>query len=167
MTPRIGFGYDVHRTAPGEGIRLGGVELPAPFSLQAHSDGDVLLHAIIDALLGALAEWDIGTHFPDDDPDYQNASGAELLQRCLSILEERGYRLGNLDASIIAERPKLKPYVPEMREALAMMTDWPKERISIKATTHEGLGPIGQGEGLAVHAVALLIPSEASADHDA
>ncbi len=165
MIPRIGFGYDVHRTQEGDGIRLGGVKLAAPFALRAHSDGDVLVHAVIDAYLGALGKGDIGTQFPDDDPAYKNASGTELLKRTLPFLQEEGYCLGNLDASIITEQPKLKDKIPDIRANLAVILDCPEEKVSVKATTHEGLGALGRQEGVAVHAVALLIPYGHRPDH--
>ena len=166
MTPRIGFGYDVHRSTRGDKVRLASVDIPAPFSLQAHSDGDVLIHAAIDALLGALALGDIGTHFPDDDPSFQNASGRELLERTLPLVREKGYRLGNLDATIIAERPKLKPFIPEMRKALSHIGGWEEGKLSLKATTHEELGPIGRREGIAAHVTVLLIPSDRGPQKD-
>ncbi|MFB6257128.1 MAG: 2-C-methyl-D-erythritol 2,4-cyclodiphosphate synthase [Flavobacteriales bacterium] len=161
MIPRIGFGYDVHRSTAGEKIRLGGVDVPAPFSLEAHSDGDVLIHALIDALLGAMGDGDIGTHFPDDDPNYQNVPGTHLLQKTLKRVEKNGYSFGNLDATILAEEPKLKGYIPSMKKELAKALDVSDETLSLKATTHEKLGPIGDSQGVAVHAVVLLFPSDA------
>lgn len=160
MVPRIGLGYDIHRTETGEQIRLGGLDLQAPFSLRAHSDGDVLIHAVIDALLGALALGDIGTHFPDDDPRFSNVSGTELLERTLPLIEAEGCCIGNLDTTIIAERPKLKEHVSEIRSSLAGIIGCSEKKLSIKATTHEKLGPTGREEGVAVHAVVLLISSD-------
>lgn len=157
--PRVGFGYDIHRTMEeGEGFPLGGTWIPAPFGLVAHSDGDVLIHALIDALFGATALGDIGTHFPDDDPAYQNATGPQLLEASLEKVREAAYGIGNIDATVIAEKPKIAPYIPEIRKKLASLMDLPQSRISVKATTHEKLGPLGASEGIAVQAVALLHP---------
>lgn len=166
MIPRIGNGYDVHRRTEGDEIRLGGVRIPAPFSLQAHSDGDVLIHAMIDALLGALGRGDIGSLFPDDDPGFQNASGLELLERTLPVLDQEGYGVGNLDATVIAQEPKLESYIPRMRERIGKAVDRSPDRVSVKATTHEGLGPLGNAEGIAVYAVALLLPFEEGTGND-
>jgi 2-C-methyl-D-erythritol 2,4-cyclodiphosphate synthase len=166
MIPRIGYGYDLHRSKEGDGIRLGGVDLPAPFALEAHSDGDVLIHALIDSLLGALARGDIGSLFPDDDPKFQNASGKELLERTLPILNEEGYGIGNIDATVIAERPKLNPYIPSIRQSLSELLATPADRLSVKATTHEKLGPLGRGKGIATHVAALLYPMSPSSDQD-
>lgn len=166
MTPRIGFGYDVHRCGEGDSVRLGGVDIPAPFGLEAHSDGDVLIHALIDALLGALARGDIGTLFPDDDPSFRNASGKELLEQTLPILAEEAYSIANIDATVIAERPKLKPYIPSIRARVSELLDLPIGRVSVKATTHEKLGALGQGEGIAVHVVTFLLPSDRRSDQE-
>lgn len=167
MIPRIGYGYDLHRSKEGDGIRVGGVDLPAPFSLEAHSDGDVLIHALIDSLLGALARGDIGTLFPDNDPKFRDASGRELLERTLPILHEEGYGVGNIDATVIAEQPKLNPYILPIRQSLSELLATPADRLSVKATTHEKLGPLGRGEGVAAHVVALLYPLSPRSDQDA
>ncbi len=153
---RIGQGYDVHRLIEGRKLILGGVEIPHPKGLLGHSDADVLLHAICDALLGAAALGDIGTHFPDHDPAYEGISSLILLQSCRKLLWECGYTVGNLDATIIAQQPKLAPYLPQMRQAIAKGLKVPIDRISIKATTEEGLGFSGREEGIAASAVVLL-----------
>ncbi len=156
MEQRIGWGYDIHRSIEGDGFRLGGVDIPASFALDAHSDGDVLIHSSIDALFGALALGDIGSHFPDDDPQYKDADSRELLQRSFDLVRNEGYELGNLDATIIAEAPKLNPHIDSIRSELAELLGVEKGKVSVKATTHEGLGPIGAGEGIAAQVVVLL-----------
>ena len=153
---RIGHGYDVHRLVPGRRLILGGVEIPFEKGLLGHSDADVLAHALMDALLGAAALGDIGQWFPDKDPRYEGADSLELLRTVAGALRERGYTLGNVDCTILAQRPKLAPYIPHMRENLAGAMDLPLERVSVKATTEEGLGFTGEGLGIAAHAVALL-----------
>lgn len=157
MSPfRIGFGYDVHQLVEGRKLILGGVDIPHPKGLLGHSDADALLHAITDALFGALALGDIGSHFPDTDPEFKNADSRELLRRCYSEITERGYILGNIDATIVAERPKLLQYIPDMRKNLADDLECPPDAVSIKATTSEKMGFVGTEEGIAVNAVALI-----------
>ena len=153
---RIGHGYDVHRLTEGRRLILGGVEIPFEKGLLGHSDADVLAHAVMDALLGAAALGDIGTLFPDSDPAYEGAEGAALLGRVARILEENGYKVGNVDATVLAQRPKLAPHIPLMRERLAAAMGIGPEQVSVKATTEEGLGFTGAGEGMAAHAVALI-----------
>lgn len=156
--PRIGHGYDVHRLVEGRRLILGGVEVPFERGLLGHSDADVLLHAVADALLGAAALGDIGHLFPDDDPAYLGADSRVLLRRVAEVLGEHGYRVGNVDATLIAQRPKVAPYVLEMRRNIAADLGLPLEQISVKATTEEHLGFTGSGEGMAAHAVALIFP---------
>ena len=146
---RIGHGYDVHRLVPGRRLILGGVEIPWEKGLLGHSDADVLTHALMDALLGAAALGDIGHLFPDKDPAYEGADSVELLRQVVRILGEKGFRVGNVDVTVIAQRPKLAPYIPRMRQILAEAMNVAQERVSVKATTEEGLG-------IAAHAVALI-----------
>ena len=153
---RIGHGYDVHRLVEGRKLILGGVDIPFEKGLLGHSDADVLAHAIMDALLGAAALGDIGKLFPDNDPAYEGADSLVLLRRVAGILEESGYRVGNVDATVLAQRPKLAPHIPAMRERLAGAMNIPADRVSVKATTEEGLGFTGSGEGIAAHAVVLI-----------
>ncbi len=153
---RIGHGYDVHRLTEGRKLILGGVEIPFEKGLLGHSDADVLAHAVMDALLGAAALGDIGKLFPDSDPAYEGADSLALLQRVTEVLEEDGYRVGNVDATVLAQRPKLAPHIPLMREKLARAMGVGTGRVSVKATTEEGLGFTGAGEGIAAHAVALI-----------
>ena len=153
---RVGYGYDVHRYAEGRKLILGGIEVPAPRGLLGHSDADVLLHAIADALLGAAAMRDIGYHFPDSDPRYAGADSMILLREVLMLLRERGYWVGNIDATIVAEAPKLNPIIPRMQERIAETLDLSTDEISIKATTNERMGFVGREEGMAAHAVALI-----------
>ena len=153
---RIGHGYDVHRLVDERKLILGGVEVPHTKGLLGHSDADVLTHAIMDALLGAAGLWDIGHAFPDTDDSYKGISSLLLLARVMTMLEERGLSVGNVDATIIAQRPKLAPYIPQMREKLAQLMRVSPDRINVKATTEETLGFTGTGEGMAAHAVALL-----------
>lgn len=153
---RIGHGYDVHRLKEGRKLILGGVEIPWDLGLDGHSDADVLLHAVMDALLGAAALGDIGKWFPDTDPQYRGISSMELLRQVAALLRERGYRVGNVDVTVVAQRPKLLPHIPQMRDNLARMLDVTADRINVKATTEEGLGFTGTGEGMAAHAVCLL-----------
>lgn len=153
---RIGHGYDVHRLAEGRALILGGVDIPFDKGLLGHSDADVLAHAVIDALLGALALGDIGKLFPDTDESYKNADSMRLLRRVTEFVTEKGYRLANLDATVLAEKPKLAPFIPRMRERLAEVFEAETEQISVKATTEEGLGFTGEGMGIAAHAVVLL-----------
>ena len=153
---RIGHGYDVHRLAEGRKLILGGVEIPWERGLLGHSDADVLTHAVMDALLGAAGLGDIGRHFPDSDPAYAGADSLELLAHVAGLLRERGFSVGNVDATILAQRPKLAGYIPQMRDNLARVMGVGPERVNVKATTEEGLGFTGSGEGMAAHAVCLL-----------
>ena len=153
---RIGHGYDVHRLVPGRKLILGGAELPFEKGLLGHSDADVLTHAVMDALLGAAALGDIGKLFPDNDPAYEGADSLVLLRRVTEMLAEHGYRIGNVDATVLAQRPRLAPHIPAMRERLAVAMGISVEQVSVKATTEEGLGFTGAGEGIAAHAVALI-----------
>ncbi len=153
---RIGHGYDVHRLVPDRRLVLGGVEVPFERGLLGHSDADVLTHAVMDALLGAAALGDIGQHFPDHDPAYAGADSLVLLDQVTALLAERGWRVGNVDATVIAQRPKLASYIPQMRANLARRMGAELEQINVKATTEEGLGFTGGGEGIAAHAVVLL-----------
>ena len=153
---RIGQGYDVHRLVEGRPLILGGVEIPWEKGLLGHSDADVIVHALMDALLGAAGLWDIGHAFPDDDPETDGISSLILLERVRDMLAEKGYHVVNLDGTIIAQRPKLSPHIPEMRRNIAGVLGIPAERINLKATTEEGLGFTGSGEGIAAQAVALL-----------
>lgn len=153
---RIGQGYDVHRLKKGRRLILGGVEIPYEKGLLGHSDADVLVHAVMDALLGAAALGDIGQHFPDTDPAYEGISSIELLGKVGALLEERGYVIENIDATIIAQRPKLASYRPKMAENIAEALHLELSRVSVKATTEEGLGFTGSGEGIASQAITLL-----------
>ena len=153
---RIGHGYDVHRLTEGRRLILGGVDIPWEKGLLGHSDADVLTHAVMDALLGAAGLGDIGKHFPDTDPAYKGADSLKLLERVVVLLEERGFAVGNVDATVLAQRPKLAPYIPKMRENLARVMGVDPSRVNVKATTEEGLGFTGSGEGMAAHAVALI-----------
>lgn len=153
---RIGHGYDVHRLVPGRRCIIGGVDIPHETGLDGHSDADVLAHAVMDALLGALALGDIGRHFPDSDPHYAGADSMALLRHVAALMRENGYRLGNLDATVLAQAPKLAPHIEEMRKNLAAAIGCSVSRISVKATTEEGLGFTGQKQGIAAHCVCLL-----------
>lgn len=154
---RIGHGYDVHKLVKGRKLILGGVEIPNDdIGLLGHSDADVLLHAISDALLGAAALGDIGKHFPDSDPAYENADSLLLLTRVVSLLKKQGYKVGNIDATVLAQAPKLAPYIQEMRKNISNACKMPFDCVSVKATTEEGLGFTGSKEGIAAHAVCLL-----------
>lgn len=153
---RIGHGYDVHMLTPGRKLILGGVEVPYNLGLLGHSDADVLTHAVMDALLGAAGQGDIGKLFPDTDPAYQNISSLLLLDRVAQRLRKMGYQVGNVDATVVAQSPKLAPYIPQMRQNLALHLGVPQEQVNVKATTEEGMGFTGKGMGMAAHAVALL-----------
>ena len=153
---RIGHGYDVHRLEPGRRLVLGGVEIPWEKGLLGHSDADVLLHAVMDALLGAAAMGDIGRHFPDTDPAYAGADSMQLLRRVREMLRGAGYGISNVDCTVIAQAPKLLPYIQEMQEKLAAGCGIPRDRVNVKATTEEQLGFTGRGEGIAAHAVVLI-----------
>lgn len=153
---RVGMGYDVHKLVEDRDLILGGVNIPYEKGLLGHSDADVLLHAIMDALLGAAALGDIGTHFPDADPAYKGASSIELLKQVAALLEKELYVIGNIDATIIAQRPKMAPHIEKMRENVAEALGIEKNQINIKATTEEGLGFTGTGEGISSQAIAAL-----------
>lgn len=153
---RIGHGYDVHRFGPGDHVMLAGVRVPCEYGVIAHSDGDVLIHALCDALLGAAGLGDIGQHFPDTDPAYENADSRKLLARVLGLLESDGLAPLNVDLTLVAQTPKVAAHIPAMRETLAKDLGLPLKQVNIKATTTEKLGPIGRREGLAAHAVVLL-----------
>ena len=164
MLPLSGIGYDVHAFISGRPLILGGVEIPSDRGLDGHSDADVLAHAIADAVLGAIGEVDIGQHFPNTDPAYRGISSLELLRRVLVLVQEKGGRLLNIDASLIAEAPKVGPYVPEMRERLGAALGLPPARVGVKATTNERMGFVGRGEGIAALAVATVLMPDVSAD---
>ncbi|MBM4288533.1 MAG: 2-C-methyl-D-erythritol 2,4-cyclodiphosphate synthase [Deltaproteobacteria bacterium] len=153
---RIGQGYDAHRFAPDRPLILGGVTIPHPLGLAGHSDADVLIHAIGDALLGAVAAGDLGRHFPDTDPAYKGISSLILLQRIVAVVRDRGYRVGNVDATIVAQAPKLAPHIPRMIACLAPVLQIQPADLNIKATTTEGMGFTGRGEGMAAYAVVLV-----------
>ena len=153
---RIGHGYDVHRLVSGRDLILGGVKIPYALGLDGHSDADVLLHAVMDALLGAAALRDIGYHFPDTDPTYKGADSMKLLEAVGQKLTAAGYRVGNIDVTMIAQKPKLKEYTPQMMQNIARALDIPAGRVNVKATTEEKLGFTGSGEGMSCHAVCLL-----------
>lgn len=153
---RVGYGYDVHRLVCGRELWLGGIHLEYEMGLLGHSDADVLIHAICDALLGAAALRDIGYHFPDRDPQFKNIDSKILLAKTVELLHEKGFRIGNVDATVCAEQPKLNPHIPEMQKVLAGIMGVPEDCVSIKATTTEGLGFTGRQEGIAAHAVALI-----------
>jgi len=153
---RIGHGYDVHRLVEGRKLIIGGVEIPYCLGLLGHSDADVLLHAICDAMIGALAAGDLGKHFPDTDPSYRGISSRKLLGDVLRLAEEKGYVLGNLDATVVAQRPKLASYIGDMVANIAEVCRSEVSRVNVKATTTEELGFEGRGEGISAHAVVLL-----------
>ncbi|HJV36641.1 2-C-methyl-D-erythritol 2,4-cyclodiphosphate synthase [Geomonas sp.] len=153
---RIGNGYDVHRLVEGRKLILCGVDVPYAKGLLGHSDADVALHALSDAILGAIGEGDIGRHFPDTDPAYKGADSMKLLRHVMDLAEAKGYRIGNVDVTIVAQRPKLAPFIQQMRENVARALGSEVERVNVKATTTEELGFAGRGEGIASYAVALL-----------
>ena len=157
---RIGHGYDVHRLTEGRALILGGVEIPYALGLLGHSDADVLTHAVTDALLGAAGLGDIGRHFPDSDERYRGISSLRLLAEVREKLKNAGWQAGNIDATILAQRPKLAPYIPEMGANIARVLGMDPGLVNVKATTEEGLGFTGRGEGIAAHAVALLYRGE-------
>jgi len=154
---RIGHGYDVHRLVEGRRLIMGGVDIPWEKGLLGHSDADVLLHAVADAILGAIGEGDIGRHFPDTDEAYKGADSLKLLAHVMLLADSRGFRLGNLDATIIAQMPKLAPHIPAMRSNIAAVLNAAVEQVNVKATTEEGLGFSGRGEGISTHAVVLML----------
>jgi len=156
--PRIGHGIDVHRFGEGDSVTLGGVNIAHSHGLIAHSDGDVALHALCDALLGALALGDIGKHFPDTDNSYKNADSRVLLRRVFALIQAQGYQLGNCDLTILAEKPKLAPHISLMQQRIAEDLATSKNNVSIKATTTEKLGFVGRQEGIEAHAVVFLLP---------
>ena len=153
---RIGHGYDVHRLVPDRRLVLGGVTVPYELGLLGHSDADVLLHAVTDAILGAAALGDIGRHFPDSDPAYSGIDSRILLRKAAELVREKGYAVGNVDATVIAQRPKLAPYIDEMRANIAADLGVGEDAVNVKATTEEKLGFTGRGEGISAHAVCLL-----------
>ena len=153
---RIGQGYDVHKLVQGRDLILGGVNIPYEKGLLGHSDADVLVHAVMDALLGAAGLGDIGRHFPDTDPAYTGADSLRLLAHVTALLGERGFTVGNVDATVLAQRPKLAPHIPQMRDNLARAMGVDPGQVNVKATTEEGLGFTGSSEGMAAHAVALI-----------
>lgn len=157
---RIGHGYDVHRLVEGRKLIMGGVDIPWEMGLLGHSDADVLLHAIADAILGAIGEGDIGRHFPDTDPAYKGADSLKLLERVGVLAAEKGFVLGNLDATIIAQMPKMAPHITQMRKNIARVLNAAVEQVNVKATTEEGLGFTGRGEGISAHAVVLMTPAK-------
>lgn len=157
MDFRIGIGYDVHALTAGRKLILGGVGIPHELGLKGHSDADVLLHSITDALLGASALGDIGKHFPDTDPSHKDADSIELLKKVLQLIQEKGFRVGNVDATIIAESPKMQPHITDMRKNIANALRCDLSQVSVKATTNEKLGALGGKQGIAVHSVALII----------
>lgn len=153
---RIGHGYDVHRLVEGRNLILGGVKIDYEKGLLGHSDADVLLHAVSDALLGAAGLGDIGRHFPDTDPKYKGADSLELLREVHRKISEKGYRVGNIDVTMVAQRPKLKDFIPQMQDNIAAAVGVTPDRVNVKATTEEKLGFTGTGEGMSCHAVCLL-----------
>ncbi len=155
---RIGHGYDAHRFKEGNELVIGGVHIPFEKAFDAHSDGDVLIHAICDSLLGALALGDIGQHFPDTSEDFAGIDSRVLLRHVISLVNEKSYRVGNIDATVIAQRPKLMPFIPAMRDHLANDMGVPLDCVNVKGTTTEKMGFAGREEGIAAHAVALLMP---------
>ncbi len=154
---RIGYGFDTHKLVRGRKLILGGVEIPFELGLLGHSDADVLLHAITDALLGAVALGDIGQHFPDNDPEFKDADSRKLLIHCYELVKKEGFVIGNLDATVIAERPKLMPYMDQIRKTISEDLNLEMNQVSVKATTSEKMGFIGREEGITASAVALLI----------
>ena len=166
---RVGMGYDVHRLVEGRKLILGGVEIPYEKGLLGHSDADVLIHAIMDALLGAAALGDIGKHFPDTDPQYKGISSVELLKHVAKLLDKNNYVIENIDATVIAQRPKLRPYMEEMTKNVAGALGIEENRLNLKATTEEGLGFTGTGEGMASQAICSLVGlmDYAGSDRDA
>lgn len=156
---RIGQGFDTHALAPGRPLRLGGIEVAHDKGLVGHSDGDVLLHAVTSALLGALGEGDLGRHFPSSDPELAGVDSGRLLARVVELVGGAGLAIGNVDATVVAQEPRLAPHLDAMREAIARLLGAPPERVNVKATSTDHLGAIGRGEGIAALAVALLVPA--------
>jgi len=159
---RVGIGYDVHAFGPGDHVMLGGVRIPHERGVEAHSDGDVLLHALCDALLGAMGLGDIGLHFPDSEPRWRGADSRQFLRHCAKLLAEHHWRLVNADVTVIAEAPRLGLHRDRMRALIAGDLDCEEQRINVKATTHEGIGSLGRAEGLAAQAIVLLAHADAS-----
>lgn len=157
---KIGYGFDVHKLVQNRKLILGGIQIPYEKGLLGHSDADVLIHAICDAMLGALALGDIGKHFPNNDPTYKDADSKVLLKKVNELINANGFLVGNIDSTVILEQPKLLNHVPQMRRVIAEILDTGIENISIKATTNEGMGFIGKGEGCAAHAIVLLTKKE-------
>ena len=157
MNIRIGNGYDIHKLVAGRPLILGGVKIPHSLGLLGHSDADVLTHAIMDALLGALSLGDIGHYFPPSDPEWKGADSMMLLEQVLQIIQSQGWKIGNIDTTIVAEQPKLKPHLKTMRSSLAQTMSLEIDRVSIKATTNEKLGAVGREEGICAYAVILLV----------
>ncbi|MBQ9691585.1 MAG: 2-C-methyl-D-erythritol 2,4-cyclodiphosphate synthase [Clostridia bacterium] len=153
---KIGHGYDVHRLVTERDLVLGGVKIPFELGLLGHSDADALLHAVMDAILGALGEGDIGKHFPDTDEAFKGISSMLLAEKCSCLMKDKGYEIGNIDATVIAQKPKLAPYIPAMRKNIAAAFSTDEENVNVKATTEERLGFTGNLEGIACHAVALI-----------
>lgn len=156
MNIRIGNGYDIHQLGTGRPLILGGVNIPHELGLVGHSDADVLVHAMMDAMLGALSLGDIGHYFPPTDDRWKGADSLELMAQVNRLIQDKGWQVGNIDSTIVAERPKLKPYLPQMRDRIAAVLQIEGDRIGIKATTNEKLGPVGREEGIAAYAVTLL-----------
>lgn len=156
MIIRVGMGYDVHSLAEGESLWIGGIEIPHSKGTVAHSDGDVLIHAICDALLGAAKMRDIGYHFPDTSSDFKNVDSKVLLQQCKLLIAEKGYRIGNIDATVAAQRPKLKDFIPQMEDKMAEVLELDPDAVSVKATTTERLGFEGREEGISAYATVLI-----------
>ena len=153
---RVGLGYDVHALVPGRPLTLGGIRIPYLLGLQGHSDADVLLHAICDALLGAIADRDIGKHFPETDPQYKNIQSTLLLKKVAAKVREKGFHIVNIDSTIVAQKPKLSDFIPRMVNEIAEVLEIESGRVNVKATTTEGLGFTGRGEGIAAYAIALV-----------
>lgn len=160
MDIRIGHGYDLHKLTYNRKLILGGVLIPYELGLLGHSDADVLYHAVCDAVLGALALGDIGRHFPDNDPAYKDIDSGILCEKVCNLMKERGMRIGNIDVTVIAQRPRLSPYIADMRENLACVFECETDRVNVKATTEEGLGATGEGLAISAHAVVLLNGTE-------
>jgi len=156
LSCRVGLGFDAHSFAEGRRLVLGGVQIPHPLGLAGHSDADVLVHAVMDALLGACGERDIGVRFPDSDPTFRDISSLVLLEEVMGVVSERGFRVLNVDCVLVAQEPRLSPYIEEMRKRLAFVLRVPENRVGIKATTTEGMGFTGRGEGIAAMAAALV-----------
>ena len=159
---RVGIGFDAHRLVKGRPLIIGGVRIPYDLGLSGHSDADVLIHAIIDGILGALAMGDIGIHFPDDDPAYKDIDSAILLRRVMELVKKEGYRINNLDNTIVAEMPKLTPHIPGMKERLSSILEILPGQINIKASTTEGMGVCGRGEGISAISVVSVVKADSA-----